>query len=579
MRPHLLALPLLLLLACSSEPATQGPVLIIDEDDAAPDLATSPQDMPDLAQDLATPVEDIPADLAEDLPPDMPPPALPDGPMPVLPSCAERGLTAQPFDAAASGAAMDTVAGDLTVQTSRGPWTLSAQWTGCDAIVFINHHTSAESTWSTLNASLFQQSSPDTIYIFSSYGPDATATQNKLIEQRTRIDAALATLPIAQQDHWRSRIHYNITPLTQTTGSLAQLITTSRLVQLALGIDTRQRWDIAGSLMNIGRTGFIPDLNVAAYLSRYYVFRDALARRIDAEQGVTVVPLMDQLRVTENNKLYEATFPDAATMAGFDTMELDITSTCGPTPTDCGEWDYEAFLQRCRDEACAESDEIALWITQYSRPGTSRWVVDATPFLPLVRAGGLQRVRFGMLWNMNPNTMQVSFRLSKRDAGPTPLQTIPLFQGGDFNADYNARYQPITFTPPPGTTRVELVTLLTGHGQEQANNCAEWCDHTHTFTLNADTNPKAFKRSFPNQAGKTMGCAALVDQGVVPGQYGNWTPQRAAWCPGLAVQPDRQDITAAVLLDQPNTIAYRGTYRNAEPAGGRIRLSSYLVFY
>jgi hypothetical protein len=66
---------------------------------------------------------------------------------------------------------------------------------------------------------------------------------------------------------------------------------------------------------------------------------------------------------------------------------------------------------------------------------------------------------------------------------------------------------------------------------------------------------------------------------VVPGQYGNWTPQRAAWCPGQIVKPTRQDITAAVRLGEPNTITYRGGYRGGEPAGGRIRLSSYLVFY
>lgn len=581
--PRHTLLLLSLLVACSPAPDAQPPVLIIIEDeDAALDLSAPP----DLdAQDLPAP------DLGPDLPPDLPPvedmapdmdapPALPDGPLPTLPTCASRGLTARPFDPAADGHTLDSRAGDLTAQTSRGPWTLSTQWTGCDSFVFINHfnNTSGDQLWATLSTRLFQQSAPNTVYIFSSYGPTADAALTKLIEQRARIDQALAALPAEQQAHWRERIHYVTTPITQVQGSLGRLIAASNLVQFAVAVDMEQRWDVAGSLMNIGRSGFIPDLNVAAYLGRYYNFRAALNARVAAEQGVTVVPLMERLRVTQNNDSYVATFPDAAAMAGFDTMEIDVEAACGPGPSDCGEWDYEAFLQRCRDEACAEADEIALWITQYSRPGTSRWVVDATPFLPLFAAGGAQRVRFGMLWNMNPNTMNVSFRLSKRGA-LTPRATTSLFQGGDFTAAYNEGRQPVTFTPPAGTTRVELVTLLTGHGQEAANNCAEWCDHTHIFTVNEGEGAQRFVRSFPGEAGKSMGCAALVDEGVVPGQYGNWTPQRAAWCPGQIVKPIRQDITAAVRLGEPNTITYRGGYRGGEPAGGRIRLSSYLVFY
>lgn len=330
--------------------------------------------------------------------------------------------------------------------------------------------------------------------------------------------------------------------------------------------------------MRIGFGGFQGDLAMAGYVPRYYNYAYDLDEHLAAEADVTVVPLLDGEAVTENHQVYSATFPDAQAMAGFDTLEIDVRATCGPSPQDdCGEWDYSAYLRLCANEDCSETHEIARYITPYSRPGTRRWIIEATPFLGLLREGGEQSFKFGMYWNMNPNTMDLSFRLSDRGHDTAPTEVVPVFSsnGDAFDDTYNERWTPQTFTPPADAAKVELVAIVSGHGQDDGNNCAEWCNHQHQFTVN-DATPH--KLDYPGEAGQPLGCAEKVDEGVVPGQWGNWAPGRAAWCPGLPVQPWVVDITDEVELGGSNTLGYEGLFDGDAPAGGSIRLDAYLVY-
>ena len=77
-----------------------------------------------------------------------------------------------------------------------------------------------------------------------------------------------------------------------------------------------------------------------------------------------------------------------------------------------------------------------------------------------------------------------------------PFQIVPLYEGGTFDQTYNNR-TPIVFTPSTGTVKVELVSVITGHGSDN-HNCAEFCITSHHFEFNNDT---TFSRTFHN-AGK-----------------------------------------------------------------------------
>jgi hypothetical protein len=265
-------------------------------------------------------------------------------------------------------------------------------------------------------------------------------------------------------------------------------------------------------------------------------------------------------------------------MAEFDTMEVVVNAVCGPSPgNDCGHWDYEAFVHWCDTATCGGvQNEVFRWITPYARAGERQWVIDTTPMLGLVQAGGTQHFRFGMRWNMNPSTWDIRFRLRNSGRGMASKTVLPAFVGNDgFNDDYND-WPTFEFTPPLSTSKVELVALISGHGQATGN-CAEWCNHQHVFTVNGSA---MHMREFPGQV-IDLRCAEAVDVGVVPGQFGNWTPGRAGWCPGQQIDPWIVDITDEVTLGQPNTIDYVGLFGGQPVTGdrGRILLSTYVVYY
>jgi hypothetical protein len=206
--------------------------------------------------------------------------------------------------------------------------------------------------------------------------------------------------------------------------------------------------------------------------------------------------------------------------------------------------------------------------------------MDASPLLGLMRDGGERTLRIttGPDWEeATPSDVRVALRLSRRDAS-TPLAADALlaFRGGAFDAAYNTGREPFAFTPPAGTTKVELVVIVSGHGQTETHNCAEWCNHEHDFTVNGDA---MHHIGFPDEAGRTFGCAERAREGVPPGQWGNWAPSRAAWCPGLPVAARTFDITDDVTIGGANELVYRGSFMGGEPQGGTIDLSAYVVYY
>ena len=108
---------------------------------------------------------------------------------------------------------------------------------------------------------------------------------------------------------------------------------------------------------------------------------------------------------------------------------------------------------------------------------------------------------------------------------------------------------------PAWATKVEVATIISGHGWgRDMENCAEFCNHTHHFTVNGTENQIRHDNADEALPGTILnyGCANLVSVGVVPNQFGTWPYARAGWCPGLDVPPKRIDITAQVLGADPD---------------------------
>lgn len=556
------------------------------EPDAAPllDAAGDPPDTGE-APDAGDPPDtgEVP-DAGEPRPPDV---------------CDALSLPRRAFDEAAPSLRFGERAGDFTVATLDGSaWNLRENWTGCESYVFLVYYvgTYGDGLFRSDVEGLLRNSAPNVHYFFTSYEPDEEARRTRLEALRARFETVIVrrfATDEAQAEQWR-RLHFVVDRASEIPGSVGPLVADytafarTSVVDIGDGrrapapllhvfaIDREQRWDPGDNLNEY--VGGPVLLDMAGYLGAFYDYKAALADRFAAEQGVVTRALVD---TTTTARIFtpRVVLPDAATMRGFDTLELDVRITCDErNPFGCSEWDRIASVSVCVDEACTRTLELARWITPYWRRGEQRWSIEASPLLGLLSAGGAQRFRVetGPSWERaTPYRAYIGLRLSSRARGLRPAGLVPAFTGGTFDADYNDR-APLEFTVPAGARRVELVSILSGHGQTMRENCAEWCDHRHRFRVDGAALPEITPSA---GVGSTRGCAARARDGVPPGQWGNWGPQRAYWCPGLPVQPIVTDLTLAVTPGRTSTLTYSASYRGGTPPGGDIALSSYVVWY
>jgi len=248
-----------------------------------------------------------------------------------------------------------------------------------------------------------------------------------------------------------------------------------------------------------------------------------------------------------------------------------------------------SYPERCTDSKA----NLGRWITAYGREG--RWLSNNTAALPLLAASdGAATLHFRAV-GVQPYEVTLFFLLRRSSAPATQgrgpvLARMPLWEGGKFDQDYNERHQPMSFEVPQGTKKVVLSSILTGHGwgADEAN-CAEFCNHTHHFSVNGG---EEVVRAFP-VAGTEHGCQEQVGEGVVPNQYGSWPAGRAGWCPGKHVDWWEADVTQWLLDggNKLNSISYRALFdgKNYAPKpssdpqhngfAAEIHLTSALTFY
>jgi hypothetical protein len=218
-------------------------------------------------------------------------------------------------------------------------------------------------------------------------------------------------------------------------------------------------------------------------------------------------------------------------------------------------------------------------ITPYARPG--RWVTDASQFLALLQDGGKRHFR---LYSQVHTISTISFRLRNSGQALKPFAMQPLWgKKGQFKSSalYEAAHPDVVFTAPPGTKKVELDVMLSGHGgsADTRQQCAEFCDHQHEFSLNGGP---AHTKSHP-EAHDQRGCQKTVGDGTIPNQYGTWIYGRGGWCPGSRVPRWTADLTSDAQMDGANTLNYKiqvdGADYNPAATDASIDHSVYLVFY
>ena len=271
-----------------------------------------------------------------------------------------------------------------------------------------------------------------------------------------------------------------------------------------------------------------------------------------------------------------------ATCVGYETAIAADTEECLCSTPDGSETET---TYTCRadgsgfdDCACSCGTEIGRWITSYARNG--KWIMDASPALAFLKEGGEQSIRFASSYSYE-NTL--TFHLTNEDKGGSPDTVHALFTGGGFNAEYNDKYSPMEVEIPADASRVELYAVISGHGWgAEVENCAEFCNHTHHFTINGTE----FVKEHP-AAGRAEGCVEQIENGTIPNQFGTWPYGRGGWCAGKQVDPWIVDVTDAVTPGETATITYQGLFEGEDYVpeasgsgsgfGANINMRSHLV--
>ncbi|MCK6505674.1 hypothetical protein L6R53_20135 [Myxococcota bacterium] len=497
----------------------------------------------------------------------------------------DDGLARRTWTDAEDSEALFATAADLTIETDVGDVVLSEIWDGCDVFLFLQDEPAQADAdqwpkhlWERDVDDLFAALPPNTVLFLGSNENTEDARAEALELMWDEVDDVLDDMSDEDRAWWESRIYWIDGRYQSQDGWLGDTIDNPGWGTV---LDRNQQIRYVGSYADPGRYlssagWFEPNVSMAAneaVYANYLAQRDA---RLAAD-GATVVTVWDETVMADPHWAGTRTYvdvelPDAATMAGFDTLEFDLTMNCdgdGEYGT-CPAWDYLVYLYLCdEDDPDSCNTEFGRWITTYHRAG--RFVHDASALLPLIQSGGTRRLAF---YTTQTYVISLDLRLSNQGKETRPTQATWLFGGGAFDVNYNSLFEPVEVEIPAGATKVELATVISGHGQVSPGTCAEFCNTEHHFYVNGTDNVREL-----DNAGTEFGCMDMVDEGVIPNQYGTWWYGRSGWCPGWQVPVVTIDVTDQVTPGQVATFDYEG-FRNGEPyetGGANIVMSSWVV--
>ncbi|HEY0708562.1 MAG TPA: peptide-N-glycosidase F-related protein, partial [Polyangia bacterium] len=219
---------------------------------------------------------------------------------------------------------------------------------------------------------------------------------------------------------------------------------------------------------------------------------------------------------TNNNKRTidaNVTFPEMPLT--YQRINLTLALRCPPMGG-CDFWDRRGFLGLVRRDGEKETvTEISRFMTPYRLPG--RWTMDVTALRPMLSGAVTLRV-FIDTW-VGPGHAQgagwlvdATFEFQGGVPARLPIAVIPLWD--ETQVDYGDPAKPLavfaptrTVTLPAGASSYEIRSFITGHGQGNTENCAEFCPKNHGFKVGDMTFQRQVWRddcattAVPNQAG------------------------------------------------------------------------------
>lgn len=224
----------------------------------------------------------------------------------------------------------------------------------------------------------------------------------------------------------------------------------------------------------------------------------------------------------------------------------------------CNAWDVYANI-KVRDTQSGEFYEIGRYITPYGVDNSQLdrgFEIDVTDFKSLLQGSTELYARIET-WGSDGWELSVDFDYVEGTPDYPYYAIADIITYDDWSTSgvpYGVNNDPTTWdltktvSIPANAEETQLRTIISGWGHAtpvDSDNrpCAEWCFRTHDVLINGGT-------MFQHNMGP-MGCAS----NPVQPQSGNWVPDRAGWCPGMAV-PVRKDTFGTNMSGSTFTFEY-----------------------
>ena len=248
----------------------------------------------------------------------------------------------------------------------------------------------------------------------------------------------------------------------------------------------------------------------------------------------------------------------------------------------CNAWDMFANV-RVQNPANQQWLEIGRYITPYGVDNsqlTRGFMVDVTDFKSIL-TGEVKLRSFIEVWGNDGWLVSIDFEIIEGtpdykyytienllDYAEWSLAGVPYGEDHEFELSRQVSI-------PMSAQQAAIRTTITGWGHAtpadpDGRPCAEWCFRTHHILI--DHEPTFQHHMDP------LGCA----ENHVQPQNGNWAPDRAGWCPGMAV-PVRTDQLPISIFG--NTFSYEYEFEewvndfqtNADNKHAYYALSSFII--
>ncbi len=247
-------------------------------------------------------------------------------------------------------------------------------------------------------------------------------------------------------------------------------------------------------------------------------------------------------------------------------LHIDVSCPAGG----CDPWDQPAKVEAITDEG---TFEIARYVTPYMK-ACGPWVVDVTDFKDIL-AGPVSFRSFVQVWGPNGWAVTIDLELVE-GADPMPyyklneLWTRDYLVYGDPDIDYNL--DAVDIAVDANTEAAHIRMTISGHGQGNTDNAAEFSQKTHQFQMDGSVIDNHFLWK--------SDCAS----NPCDNQSGTWVLSRAGWCPGQEVAPYwvNTDVTAGTNvsfdyeLEEYTNLLNTG-YNGSSHTEPHYRLWSYFV--